>query len=265
MKRILSAVVFIPLFILLVRLPPPFFSGLVALAGVVGLQELYRLASARGVRCHRLAGTALTLMILYSFFDPRVPLAVPVLLGVVGMPLLSLLGRRPLEERLESDAVSLFVALFVGILFGYQVALRGLGPELGRDLIFLLFFVVWTGDVAAYYLGSSLGRTPLTPRISPRKTVEGAVAGVAGSLIAAFVASRTFFERMTLLDCLGVCLLLSVAGILGDLVESVWKRGAGVKDSATLVPGHGGILDRADSLLFGGPILYYYCRLFWMR
>src|SRR5207247_5811343 len=92
----------------------------------------------------------------------------PVLIGVVGMPLLSLLGRRPLEERLGSDAVSLFGALFVGILFGYQVSLRGLGHELGRDLIFLLFFVVWIGDAAAYYLGSSWGRIPLTPRISPR-------------------------------------------------------------------------------------------------
>ena len=265
MKRILSAVVFLPLFIFLVRLPPPFFSGLVALAGVVGLQELYRLASARGIRSHRLAGTALTLITLYSFFDPSLPLAVPVLLGVVGMPLLSLLGSRPPEERLGSDAVSLFAALFVGSLFGYQVALRGLGHELGRDLIFLLFFVVWTGDAAAYYLGSSLGRIPLTPRISPRKTVEGALAGVAGSLIAAFVARFSFFERMSALDCLAVGFLLSVAGILGDLVESMWKRGAGVKDSATLVPGHGGILDRADSLLFGGPILYYYCRLFWMR
>ena len=233
MKRILSAVVFLPLFIILVRLPPPFFSGLVALASVVGLQELYRMASARGVRCHRLAGTALALITLYSFYDPRLPLAVPVLIGVVGMPLLSLLGRRPLEERLGSDAVSLFGALFVGILFGYQVSLRGLGHELGRDLIFLLFFVVWIGDAAAYYLGSSWGRIPLTPRISPRKTVEGALAGVAGSLIAALLASKTFFERMTLLDCLGVGFLLSVRASW----EIWWSRcGSGGRASRTARP-----------------------------
>ncbi len=261
MKRILSAVVFIPLFYLLVRSSPVFFGILIAAACVLALLELYRLAEARGFRCNRLAGIALSLAVLYSFFDSRLPLAAPLAAGLAAVPVLSLLGRRPLEESLASDAVTVFASLFLGTLLGYQVGLRGLGSELGSQLIFFLFLVVWGGDAAAYYVGSLLGSHSLTPRVSPRKTVEGAAAGIAGSALAALLARVWFFHRLGAGDAVAAGILLGVAGILGDLVESMWKRGAGVKDSASLVPGHGGILDRCDSLLFGGPILYYYVLL----
>jgi phosphatidate cytidylyltransferase len=258
MKRVLSAAVFLPAFWLIVSLPPPFFGLLIAAACVLGLFELYHLAALRGVRCNRAAGLALALSVLISFFDPaRLPLQIPLLAALVLVPILSLLGRRPLEECLGSDAVTVFSALFLGVLLGYQVALRGMGDDLGRDLIFLLFVVVWGGDAAAYYAGSFLGRHPLTPRVSPRKTVEGAVAGIAGSILSALLARAWFIPRLRIADCVAAGLLLGVSGILGDLVESCWKRGSAVKDSASLVPGHGGILDRCDSLLFGGPILYY--------
>jgi len=264
MKRILPAVVFLPTFYYIVRLSPPFFGMLVAVAGVLALLELYRLASAQGLRCQRLSGVLMVLGIFYSFFRPDFPLAVPLLAGLAGVPAVSLLGRRRVEESLGSDAVTVFAALFIGTLFGYQIRLRGLGDELGRELIFFLFLVVWAGDTAAYYIGSALGRRPLSPRVSPRKTVEGAIAGIAASVFAALVARWWFLPRLTVGDSVLVGVLLALTGILGDLVESMWKRGAGAKDSASLVPGHGGILDRSDSLLFGGPILYYYYS-FWMR
>jgi phosphatidate cytidylyltransferase len=264
MKRILSAVVFLPAFYFLVRLSPPFFGLLMAAACVLGLLELYHLAESMGFHCNRTAGILLALATLYSFFEPRLPLMLPLVAGLVAVPVLSLLRRRPLDECLGSDAVTVFSALFLGTLLGYQLSLRGLGDELGGDLIFLLFLVVWGGDAAAYYVGAYFGRHPLTPRVSPRKTMEGAAAGIAGSILGALLARAWFFQELRPLDCVLVGLLLGLAGILGDLVESMWKRGAGVKDSASLVPGHGGILDRCDSLLFGGPILYYYF-LFWMR
>jgi len=264
MKRILSAVVFLPVFYFLVRLPPKFFGFLIAAACVLALLEFYQLAEGCGIRCQRFAGVLLALATLYSFFDARLPLAVPLVAGLAAVPVLSLLARRPLEESLGSDAVTVFAALFLGTLLGYQVRLRGLGEELGGDLIFFLFLVVWGGDAAAYYVGSFLGKHPLTPRVSPRKTVEGAAAGIAAGVLAALLARVWFFQQLRISDCVAAGTLLGVAGILGDLVESMWKRGSGVKDSASLVPGHGGILDRCDSLLFGGPILYYYF-LFWMR
>jgi phosphatidate cytidylyltransferase len=263
MKRILSAAVFLPLFYFLVRWPPYCFATLIAGACLLALLEVYALASRRGFRCHRAAGTLIALGIIYSFFDPRFPILIPIAAGLMGVPILSLLGKWPLEETLPGDSVTLFGALFLGTLLGYMVGLRGLGDEVGGDLIFLLFFVIWGGDCAAYYVGSSVGKHPLTPRVSPRKTVEGAVAGIAGSLAATFISRAWFFHELRVADCLWLGLLLSAAGVLGDLVESMWKRGAGVKDSASVVPGHGGILDRCDSLLFGGPILYYYF-LHWM-
>ena len=265
MKRILSAAIFLPLFYFLVRFSTLSFGWFIAAACILALLEFYHLAAARGIRCNRAAGVLLGLATLYSFFDPAsLPLQVPLVAGLAAIPVLSLLGRRPLEESLASDALTFFAALFLGILLGYQLGLRGLGDELGGDLIFFLYLVVWGGDAAAYYVGSSMGRHPLVPRISPRKTMEGAAAGIAGSVLAAFLARAWFFQSLRPLDCAGAGLLLGAAGILGDLVESMWKRGAGVKDSASLVPGHGGILDRCDSLLFGGPILYYYF-LFLMR
>jgi len=264
MKRILSAAVFLPAFYLLVRLPSPYFGLLIATACVLGLLELYRLAQARGVRCHRIAGVLVALATLGSFFDPRLPILVPLVAAITLIPILSLLQRRPPEESLSADAVTVFSALFLGTLLGFQLALRQLGDELGGDLVFLLFLVVWGGDAAAYYVGSSLGKHSMTPRISPRKTWEGAAAGIAGSVLAALIARIWFFPQLRPSDCVLTGLLLGIAGILGDLVESIWKRGAGVKDSAFIVPGHGGILDRCDSLLFGGPILYYYF-LFCMR
>jgi len=263
MKRILSAVVFLPVFYLLVRRPPIYFTLLIAAACLLGLLELYRLASLRGVRCNRPAGCVLAMAILLTFYDSAWPLGAVLVTGIMLIPTLSLLGRRPLEECLFSDSATVFGALFVSILLGYMVGLRKLGDELGGDLIFFLFLVVWAGDAAAYYVGSATGRHFLSPKVSPKKTVEGAVGGVLGSLLAAHLARAWFFPQMGTADCWILGLLLSLSGILGDLVESMWKRGAGAKDSAALVPGHGGILDRCDSLLFGGPILYYYF-LHWM-
>lgn len=258
MKRILSAVLFLPFFYFVVVFSPASFAGLLLAAGVLGLLEIYRLAAARGLECNRAIGILVVAGVLYSFYEPTFPLTVPLLLGVVGIPVWALLTRGTSSRGLAAMAVTLFGALFLGVLFGYQIVLRKFGGELGRNLVFLLYLVVWTGDTAAYYLGRALGRHRLSPEISPNKTVEGAVAGVAGSLLAAGGARLWFLPQLTWMDCLAVGFLLAGAGVLGDLVESMWKREAGAKDSASLVPGHGGILDRSDSLLFGAPILYYY-------
>ena len=263
MKRILSAVVFLPIFYFLVRRPPLYFMLLISAACLLGLLELYRLAAARGLRCNQMAGCLLALGILASFFDSTLPLTGALACGAMLIPVWSLLGRRPVEESLVSDSITFFGAVFLATLLGFMVGLRRLGDDLGSHLIFFLFLVVWGGDAAAYYVGRVTGRHPLSPRISPKKTLEGAAGGLLGSLFAAQLARAWFFPELRSIDCWILGALLCVSGILGDLMESMWKRGAGAKDSAALVPGHGGILDRCDSLLFGGPILYYYF-LHWM-
>jgi phosphatidate cytidylyltransferase len=125
-------------------------------------------------------------------------------------------------------------------------------------LIFFLVLVTWAGDTGAYYAGISLGRRPLAPTLSPKKTVEGLIGGWVAALAAALVASNWFLPSFSPLDALVASFLLTGAGLIGDLSESALKRSAGIKDSGGLLPGHGGVLDRIDSLLFSSPVFYYY-------
>jgi phosphatidate cytidylyltransferase len=128
----------------------------------------------------------------------------------------------------------------------------------GELLIFFLLLVTWAGDTGAYYAGMSLGRRKLAPVISPNKTVEGLIGGLMLAVLAAVGARLWFLPSFSLADCLATGLLLTGAGVLGDLAESALKRSAGVKDSGSLIPAHGGMLDRLDSLLFTAPAFYYY-------
>ncbi|MGH9797601.1 MAG: phosphatidate cytidylyltransferase [Candidatus Polarisedimenticolia bacterium] len=269
MKRILPAVVFLPAFYLVVRkAPAAAWFALMAAAATLALRELYRLSEGSGARPHKLLGALIALLAMASGVVSRLPLEYAVVVGLVAAPILSLRRGGEWRRVFPDLGATLFVGLFVGLLFGYMGRLRVVEPagngEAGRDLVFLLFLVVWGGDMAAYYVGSYIGRRPLAPRVSPRKTVEGAAAGIAGALAAAFLARAWFMNRLEVVDCVVLGVALGIVGMMGDLVESMLKRGAGMKDSAALLPGHGGILDRVDSLLYAAPVLYYYY-LFAMR
>ncbi len=128
-------------------------------------------------------------------------------------------------------------------------------------LLFTLV-LIWVGDTAAYFVGRTFGRHLMAPQVSPKKTWEGAVANLLGSLLVAVVFYRWMNIALPLLGCLAV--LASVAGQAGDLLESAYKRSAGAKDSGVLLPGHGGILDRIDALILAAPIVWYYLTLPWL-
>jgi phosphatidate cytidylyltransferase len=151
--------------------------------------------------------------------------------------------------------------LYVGMLGGSLVRLRSDFGDRGPKLVFFLLLVVWLGDAGAYYVGKKFGRRKLSPHISPKKTVEGAIGGLLMSVITATVIHFTFFPEFPLVHAIISGALLSISGMIGDLAESMWKRSADVKDSGTLLPGHGGFLDRFDSVFFTAPILYTYWSL----
>ena len=153
--------------------------------------------------------------------------------------------------------------LYVPLLLGHLVLLRGL-PH-GIQWILLLLVIVMAGDSGAYFVGSSYGRRKLYPVVSPNKSAEGAAGGVAGSIIGAIIARFLFFTELTMVDAIVTALLLGIIGQLGDLFESLLKRSFGVKDSGAIVPGHGGILDRLDSILFAAPAAFYYAWFIFMR
>ncbi|HEU5319282.1 MAG TPA: phosphatidate cytidylyltransferase, partial [Methylomirabilota bacterium] len=156
----------------------------------------------------------------------------------------------------EPAANTLLGVLYAAWLPGFAILLHAL-PD-GAALVLFLVGVTWTGESAAYVVGSAIGRRPLAPVLSPRKTVEGAVAQVLVSVGAAAVLGAWLLPGCGAAGLLAAGALLGVVGQVGDLVESAVKRSAGVKDAGSLIPGHGGVLDRLDSLLFNVPAFYYY-------
>lgn len=149
-----------------------------------------------------------------------------------------------------------FGFFYVALFLGYLVMLRS-GPH-GVQWLFLMMFIVMPGDSAAYYIGSKFGRRKLYPAVSPNKSVEGAIGGLCGSLGGALLFRAVFFPEIGILHCVTAALVVGVSGQLGDLFESLLKRSCGVKDSGSIIPGHGGVLDRLDSILFAAPVIWVF-------
>jgi phosphatidate cytidylyltransferase len=168
------------------------------------------------------------------------------------------------RQAAVNTGATLLGVFYVGWLGSHLVGLRELPPVLGRSYAWgmsyalLPFFLAWTCDTAAYGVGRALGRTRLAPALSPKKSVEGAVGGFVAAVAAGAVARLWFAPYLTWIDALLLGVLVGFFAQVGDLVESVLKRDAETKDSSALIPGHGGVLDRFDSLLFAAPLVYYY-------
>ncbi|TDI33842.1 MAG: hypothetical protein E2P03_04440 [Acidobacteria bacterium] len=259
MKRVFSAVVLLAPAFLITRFMSPlaFFALVGVILGAAAL-EFCGLAARRGYQPQKMAVLPASLLLAYAFLDPRVDLQFVLALILLFIPLLALTRRDPMDKKFGNLIMTLFPILFLGLLAGYMVGLRILPGADGHDLPFLLLFVVAAADTGAYYGGRTLGRHPMAPRLSPRKTWEGLLVGVACAVAATFVARLWFFHSLRPLDCVTLGILLALVGSAGDLVESSLKRWAGAKDSSGLIPGHGGVLDRVDGLLFAAPVLFYY-------
>lgn len=253
----LTATVALPLLILLILKGGfPLFTGFILLLSFLGLTEFYRMALPE----RRVEGTAASLAgallpLAFLSHDQLLPLFAVVLLLILSC-LLFLFRIRDIRQSAGEAALFLMGLFYVPLLLGHLVLLRGV-PH-GVQWIFLLLVIVMTGDTGAYYTGSSFGRRKLYPAVSPNKSVEGALGGLAGSIAGAVIARFTFFPELTLADAVVTALLFGILGQLGDLFESLLKRSFGVKDSGAIIPGHGGILDRLDSVLFAAPAAFYY-------
>ena len=256
-RRIYTILVLAPLLYAVIRYSPPLaFSGVVVLAGGLALFEFYRLCF--GARSHSwLIGIGLTgfaALILGTHWPGIiVPTLLATLVCISSVPLLS---RSPLEQSLRDGAMTLFGVLYLGLTLG-TLSMTRLLP-LGEWLIFFLLLVTWASDTGAYLVGTLYGRHRLAPTISPKKTVEGLVGGLIAAIIAGYAARWWFLPDLSGLDCLILATLLTITGLWGDLTESAMKRSVGMKDSGGILPGHGGMLDRLDSLLFTAPVFYYY-------
>jgi phosphatidate cytidylyltransferase len=236
------------------------FNATMALIAVLALYEFLALGKAKGYDVPPALCIAIMLVIMASFILEDLSVELGVFTALLVIPAWYVVARKNLEDSLPSSAIAVLATTYVGMLGGSLIRLRNDFPE-GSKLVFFLLLVVWLGDSGAYYVGKTFGKHKLSPRISPKKTVEGLAGGIAASVITAVVIHLTFFKAFPLVHAIIAGVILSFAGVVGDLAESMWKRSAAVKDSGTLIPGHGGFLDRFDSILFTAPILYTYWAL----
>ncbi|HCU25585.1 MAG TPA: phosphatidate cytidylyltransferase [Deltaproteobacteria bacterium] len=200
-------------------------------------------------------GTALSAAVMFTPHDfPSLALALPLSLMLVF--LFYMFRRGPLEVVLSQIAMTFLTVVYTGLLLSFLGLIRDL-PN-GSAWLFLVLATTFAADTGAYIAGHLLGRHKLAPHISPGKTVEGLLGGILLSFIAALICKYIISQDILFNDCLWVGIGSGLIGPLGDLSESLLKRSVGVKDSGNLIPGHGGLLDRIDALLFTSPVVYYY-------
>jgi phosphatidate cytidylyltransferase len=196
--------------------------------------------------------------------EDKMPLWLVLAVGCAIIHLAPLFSKHNLDSAMPSQGIALLAGLYLGLGLGFQQQLLMFNePTLsntGARLLLALLLIVWFGDAGAYFVGSRFGKHKLAPRISPKKTWEGAMGNFAGNLAAAALIKVFVCTDWTPVDAAAIAILLGTVGILGDLTESAWKRSASLKDSyfGFSIPGHGGVLDRIDSLVFAAPALYVY-------
>lgn len=195
-------------------------------------------------------------------------LGLAVTLGVIAIFVAFLFCRK--NSKMEDIGATIMALMYGGWLPMHIILLRNINETsfslFGRNLseglgyIVLIFFIISASDIFAYYIGCSIGKTPLLPHVSPKKTIEGSIGGTIGGILASVIVGH--FIDLPLIHSIIAGTLLTFSAQVGDLAESMMKRDAGVKDSGTMLPGHGGFLDRADSYIFTGAVAYYYFKFF---
>jgi phosphatidate cytidylyltransferase len=266
--RVLSGAAFIPLLIVFAGQGGLLHLGLVLTIVSLGLREFYRLLARRGERPYRGLGIVAGMVVVCSAYYGVGVHANLLLTMVLLMTMTIELLRSDNRGAVHAIGGTLFGVLYVAWLGSHLVLLRelprvaGLDYGLGATLTLFLFLCAWGCDAGAYMTGRAIGRHPLLPRVSPRKSVEGSLGGLALGGLCGLAGSLTFATQLGPIRGLGLGLLIAASGQVGDLVESLLKRDSLSKDSSTevIIPGHGGVLDRFDSVLFAAPVFYYVIR-----
>ena len=253
-KRLLIALLSVPLLYgYVMYLPPQYFLFLMTFFSTVGLAEFYAMSRVTGIIRYAglFWGAALPIVFftLPDFFLPALLIAV-----LATMTLRLFIRRDPAGSLAVVSAVILGLVYIPGLIT-FQLSLVKAGPP----WIVLLYASVWAADSMAFYVGKSIGKRKLYPEISPNKTVAGAAGSLLGGIVGAALIKVTLLVQISLLQMVIIGLAIGLSTMIGDLVESMFKRDAGVKDSSHIVPGHGGVLDKLDGVLFAGPVFYWVC------
>ena len=256
-RKVWMALIMVPPVIFLIILFPPFVLHLmVLLATFLGLREYYNLVLPHSKWIERAVGIGLGLILSFIIsFGGMKEISPFLVILLLVLAVFFMAVSEDLSSTISKMGIALFGILFIAFLLAYVSLIRNM-PN-GRVWVLFLIITVWTGDISAFLIGSFLGRNRLYPKISPNKTFEGLAGAIVGSIVVAAAFSRLFIPNLKIGSCILLAIGLGILGQLGDFAESMLKRSAHVKDSGTLIPGHGGMLDRLDSFLFSAPFLHY--------
>lgn len=265
-KRVLASIIFIPCLIVIARRGGFYYLALIDIMILIGLWEFYTMMEAKGLRPYKtmgiLSGLALS---WYVFFQQGI--YANLLMSVIFMGIMVLeLTRKDKGLAVYHTSVTVFGVFYVAWLGSHLILLRelphlmGLDYSLGFSFVVVAFALTWCYDTGAYFIGRWLGKHQILPSVSPGKTFEGAVGGVLCSIIGILIARATIAPYLTVPLGVGLALASSIVAQLGDLCESMMKRDVKIKDSSKTIPGHGGVLDRFDSVLFTAPLIYYFLK-----
>ena len=268
-QRFLAAVIFLPALWIVTWQGGPYFMLTVALMVFFGSREFFGMLEAKGLRPSTVAGIVCCLaLVFYSWFREGIYHDL-VLAGSVLTLMVLELRHRTVDSAATHIGTTLFALLYVGWLGSHLVLLRemprltGMDYAMGANFVYLAVVYTWGSDTGAYVIGKLLGRRPLLARVSPKKSLEGSLGGLAFAALGGWIAHMTFansFIGPVTAILLGV--VVAAVGQFGDMVESLLKRDLEFKDSDTILPGHGGVLDRFDSLMFSVPVVYYALKFF---
>lgn len=251
-KRLAVSIVFLPLFYLYtIYLPPVFFFFLLLAVSLLALSEfcsMYRLDGVLKYAC-LLLGSAI---LIVSFFA-KAYFSDAVMVAAMAIIVMRLLLKRDPSSSLSDIASPVVGLIYIPGLLSFQGQIRHIGAE----WILFLYATVWASDSLAYYVGKGIGKRKLYREVSPNKTIAGAAGSVMGGMAGALLLRALMVPQLGIVPAIFIGIMVGIISIIGDLVESMFKRDAGVKDSGNIIPGHGGILDKIDGALFAGPLLYW--------
>nr|MBN2277086.1 phosphatidate cytidylyltransferase [candidate division Zixibacteria bacterium] len=263
LTRIIVALIFGPLIILISYLGGFWLLGMILIFALIGIVE-YMLGCSVGPGAITFWLTMVFIeaaIISSTLYNYEYSVYILIVYFLITGIILAVQNREPVI-LFQNHANLIWGVVYLGGLYPFVYHVRYVSPDKGGDWLLFLFGTLWLSDTLAMFIGKALGKRKLAPTVSPNKTVSGFVGGLSGGLIVALIM---YFWRLPEIPIFQLCLagvLISMIGQLGDLVESCWKRAVGIKDSSAIIPGHGGILDRFDSLLFAAPALYFTLKYF---